>query len=140
VGAFKFAGPGFEISVFLQYLRAHFLQPLDVEIDGAAADGTSAGHGHAGHSGAGHQRAQDEGTGAHGFNDFVFGFGAGESSEVDAGDVVGGAGTQFDLRTHRYEQFALGFDVADLGNVFERDFVFSKDGGGHAGERGVLGA
>ena len=36
------------------------------------------------------------------------------------------------------EQLALGLDVADLGDVFEDDFVLGEDGGGHAGERGVL--
>ena len=45
-----------------------------------------------------------------------------------------------DFCAHGGEQFALGFDVADLGNVFERDVVLSENGGGHAGERGVFGA
>ena len=29
--------------------------------------------------------------------------------------------SEFDFRAHGGEQFALGFDVADLGNVFECD-------------------
>ena len=68
---------------------AHLFETFDVEIDGTAADGAAAGHGHACHSGAGHERAKDEGTGAHGLDDFVFCFRAGEGAEVDAGEVVG---------------------------------------------------
>ncbi len=40
----------------------------------------------------------------------------------------------------RREELSFGLDVADLGDVFEDDFFFGEDGGGHAGERGVLGA
>ena len=54
--------------------------------------------------------------------------------------VVGACRAELDLCAHGDEEFALGLDVADLGNVFEGDFVFGEDGGGHAGESGVLGA
>ena len=47
---------------------------------------------------------------------------------------------EFDFGAHGDEQLALGLDVADLGNVFEGDFVFGEDGGGHAGKGGVFGA
>ena len=46
--------------------------------------------------------------------------------------------SEFYLRAHGDEQLALRLDVADLGNVFEHDLVFGKDGGGHAGKSGVL--
>ena len=133
-------GAGFEVAVLLGDVGAHFFKSLDVEIDGTTADGATAGHGHARHSSASDERAKDERTGAHGFDDFVFSFGTGESAEIDAGDVVGCAGAQFDLRAHGDQELALCFDVADLGNIFERDFVFSEDGGGHAGEGRVFGA
>ncbi len=54
--------------------------------------------------------------------------------------MLGPAVAEFDLGAHGGEQLALGLDVADLGNVFEDDFVFGEDGGSHAGESGVLGA
>jgi hypothetical protein len=138
VGALELAGTGFEVAVFLEDFSSHFFEALDMQIDGAAADGATTGHGDAGHSSAGDERAQDEGTCAHGFDNFVFGLRAGEGAEVDTGDVVGGAGAQFDFCAHGGKEFALGLDVADLGNVFERDFVFSQDGGCHAGKCGVL--
>ena len=53
---------------------------------------------------------------------------------LDAGAMLGAAVAEFDLGAHAGEQAALGFDVADLGDVFENDLVFSEDGGGHAGE------
>ena len=57
---------------------------------------------------------------------------------LDAGAVLGAAVAELDLGAHGGEQLALGLDVADLRDVFEDDFVFGEDGGGHAGERGVL--
>ena len=140
VSAFELVGAGFEVAVLLDDGGAHFFETLDVQIDGTAADGAAAGHGDACHSGTGDERAEDEGTGAHGFDDLVFCFGVGERAEVDAGAVVGGSCAQLDFCAHGDEELALGLDVADLGNVFERDFFFSEDGGGHAGESGVLGA
>ena len=52
--------------------------------------------------------------------------------------MLGAAVAEFDFGTHADEELALGLDVADLGDVFEDDFAFSEDGGGHAGERGVF--
>ncbi len=119
---------------------AHGFEALDVEIDGAAADGAAAGHGDAGDAGAGDERAEDERAGAHGLDDLVFGDGVGEHGALDAGAVLGAAVAELDLGAHGDEELALGLDVADLGDVFEDDLVFGEDGGGHAGERGVLGA
>ena len=48
--------------------------------------------------------------------------------------------SELNLSAHGDQQLALRFDVADLGNVFENDFIFGEDGGGHAGKGGVLGA
>ena len=55
---------------------AHFFETLDVQIDGTATDGASAGHGDTRHSCASYERAEHEGTGAHGFDDLVFCLGA----------------------------------------------------------------
>jgi hypothetical protein len=52
--------------------------------------------------------------------------------------VVGAAVAELDFGAHAGEQAALGFDVADLGNVFEDDLALGEDGGGHAWERGVF--
>ena len=57
---------------------------------------------------------------------------------TDGGAMLGAAVAEFDLGAHGDEQAALGLDVADLGNVFEDDFVFGEDGGGHAGQGGVF--
>ena len=119
---------------------AHGFEALDVEVDGAAADGAASGHGDAGDAGAGDERAEDERAGAHGLDDLVFGDGVGEDAALDAGAVLGAAVAEFDLGAHAGEELALGLDVADLGDVFEDDFVFGEDGGGHAGERGVFGS
>jgi len=54
--------------------------------------------------------------------------------------MLGAAIAEFDFGAHALKQLALGFDVADLGNIFEDDFVLGKDGGGHAGKRGVFGS
>ena len=57
---------------------------------------------------------------------------------ADAGAMLGAAVAEFDFGAHAGEELALGLDVADLGDVFEDDFVFGEDGGGHAGEGGVF--
>ena len=118
--------------------RAHGFEALDVEVDGTAADGAASGHGDAGDAGAGDERAEDQRAGAHGLDDLVLGDGVGEDGALDAGAMLGAAVAEFDLGAHGGEQLALGLDVADLGNVFQDDFVFGEDGGGHAGQSGVL--
>ena len=45
---------------------------------------------------------------------------------------------ELDFGAHGCKQLALGLDVADLGNVFEGDFVFGEDGRGHAGQGGIF--
>ena len=52
--------------------------------------------------------------------------------------MLGAAVAEFYLGAHGFEELALGLDVAHLGDVLESDLVFSEDGGGHAGERGVF--
>ena len=54
------------------------------------------------------------------------------------GAVLRASVAEFDLGAHAGEQLALGLDVAYLGDVFEDDLILGKDGGGHAGEGGVL--
>ena len=54
--------------------------------------------------------------------------------------MLGAAVAEFDFGAHGGEELALGLDVLDLGDVFEDDLVFGEDGGGHTGERGVLGS
>src|SRR6185437_3932157 len=129
---------GFEVTVLLGDGGAHGFEAPDVEVDGAVADGAAAGHGYAGHAGARDERAEHEGAGAHGLDDLVLGDGVGEHAALDAGAVLGAAVAELDLGAHGGEQLALGLDVTDLRDVFEDDLVFSEDGGGHAGERGVL--
>src|ERR1700737_2103304 len=61
-------------------------------------------------------------------------------STRDAGGVLGAPVAGFVRRAHAGEELALGLDVADLGDVFEDDFIFGEDGGGHAGKGGVFGS
>ena len=138
MSALELVGAGFKVAVLLDDGGAHLFEAFDVQIDGAAADGATAWHGNASHACAGHERAENERAGAHGFDDFVFGLWVGERAEVDAGAVVRSPCAQLDFRAHGDEQLPLCFDVADLGNVFERDFFFSEDGCRHAGKCGVL--
>src|SRR6476619_1425746 len=44
------------------------------------------------------------------------------------------------LGAHRREKPTLGFDVANLGNVVEGDFVFGEDRRSHARQGGVFGS
>src|ERR1700677_4669968 len=73
-------------------------------------------------------------------DDLVFGCGIGEDGALDVGAMLGAAVAKLDLGTHADQELALGLDVTDLWDVFEDDLVFSEDGGGHAGERGVFGS
>ena len=48
--------------------------------------------------------------------------------------------SQFDFGAHRGQQFARGFNVAHLRDIFQDDGFFGEQGGGHGRQRGVLGA
>ena len=52
--------------------------------------------------------------------------------------MLGASVAEFDLGAHGGEQVARGLDVAHLRNIFENDGFVGEQGGGHAGERGVL--
>ncbi len=45
---------------------------------------------------------------------------------------------EFDFRAHRCQQFALGLDVANLGNVFQDDGLVGEQGRRHGRQCGVL--
>jgi len=45
---------------------------------------------------------------------------------------------QPNLRPHRDQKTTLGFNVAHVGNVLERDVILGEDGCSHARECGVL--
>ena len=114
-------GWGFDVAVVLGDGRAQLFESLDVQVDGTAADGAAAGQRDAGEAAAGDERAEDERGGAHGLDEFVRSFGVGEIRAVNGGAVLGAAVAEFDFGAHGGEQVARGFDVADLGNVFEDD-------------------
>jgi hypothetical protein len=54
--------------------------------------------------------------------------------------MLGASETEFDFGTHRGQEFARGFYVAHLGDVFQDDWFFGEQSGGHGGQGGVLGA
>ncbi len=54
--------------------------------------------------------------------------------------MLGPAVSQLDLGAHRRQQFARGFNVAHLRNIFQNDRLFRKQGRGHGRQRGILGA
>ena len=130
----------FDVAVFLRDLCAQAFEAFDVEIDGASSDGAAAGKRDAGVAATGYQRAQDQRGGAHGLDQFVGGFGSGEVGAVDGGAMLGASVAEFDFGAHGSQQVARGLDVAHLRNVFEDDGLIGEQGGGHAGERGILGA
>ena len=55
-----------------------------------------------------------------------------KNAAADSGAMQGAPIAEFNFGSHRSEQFAFGFDVANLGDVFENHFLFGEDGGGHA--------
>ncbi len=138
VRAAEAIGSGFEVAVILRDDRPHGFERLEVQVDGAAADGAASGHRDPGHAGAGDERAEDERAGAHGLDDLVLGDRVREHGALDVGAVLGAAVAELDLGAHADEQLALGLDVLHLRDVLEDDLVLGEDGGGHAGERGVL--
>jgi len=138
VRALETIGTGFEVAVLLRDGGAHGFEALDVEVDGTSTDGAASGHGNASDAGACDQRSQHQRRGAHGLDDFVFGDRVGEHGALDRGAMLRAAVAEFDFGAHGLEQLALGFDVLDLRDVFEDDFVLGEDGRSHAGERGVL--
>ena len=46
---------------------------------------------------------------------------------------------KLNLCAHRGKKTPLRRNVPNLGNVLQRNFVFGQNGGGHAGQRGILG-
>src|SRR5271168_4851255 len=88
VRAFEAFGAGFKITVLLGDHGAHFFKALQMQVDGAAANGAASGHSDARHAAACDQRTENEGAGAHGFDDFVLGDGVGESLATDGGAVL----------------------------------------------------
>src|SRR5208283_901762 len=84
--------------------------------------------------------AENEGGGAHGLHQFVGSFGGCQVPAADGGAMLGAAVSQFDFGAHGGEEFAGGFDVAHLRDVFENNRFVGEQGGGHGRERGVLGA
>ena len=71
-------GAGFDVAVLLRDLRAQPFQSLDVQIDGTRADGAAAGQRNAGPSAARDQRPQHQRRSAHGLDQFVRRFRAGQ--------------------------------------------------------------
>ena len=52
--------------------------------------------------------------------------------------MVSASVAEFDLGSHGGQQFARGFDVAHLRNVFEDHRLVGEQSGGHAGQGGVF--
>ena len=111
-----------------------------MQIDGAVANGATARLGNAGQATACHQGTQHQRRSAHGLDDLVLGGRVGEHAATDGGAVLGAAIAEFDLGAHGGQQFPLGLDIPDLGNILQHHFVFGEYRGGHAGQRGILGS
>ncbi len=140
VRAMQPLGPRFQIAVLLHDGRAHGLQPLEVQIDRPVANGATARLGHTGQPTARDQRTQHQRRSAHGLDDFVLGGRVGEHAATDGGAVLRPPIAEFDLGAHRSQQFSLGLDVADLGDILQHHFIFGENCGGHAGQRGIFGS
>jgi len=57
---------------------------------------------------------------------------------MQRGAVLGASTAEFDLGAHGGEKVARGLNVAHLRNVFEDDWFFGEQGGGHAGQRSIF--
>jgi hypothetical protein len=53
---------------------------------------------------------------------------------------MGAAVTEFDFGAHGGEQSARGFNVSNLGDVFQDDFAFREQSRGHARQGSILGS
>ncbi len=124
----------FDIAVGLDDGGAEMFERGDVHVDGTRADGAAAGHGDAGATGAGDERAEDEAGRAHGFDDFVRGFGTFEGFGFDC-DF---AGVLRDFCAGVFEQALHGADVFDRRDAVEDDGLVCEKAGGEYGQRCVL--
>ena len=113
---------------------------FDVQIDRPRADGASAGKRNTGASAASHQRPENQRRRAHLLDQFVRRFGAGQIAGADGGAMLRPSVSQFDFGAHGSQQFAGGFNVAYLRDIFQDDWFFGEQGSSHGRQRGVLGA
>ena len=90
-------------------------------------------------SAASHQRAENEGRGAHGFDQFVRSLGRCQTATADRGAMLGAPVAEFDFRPHRSQQLARSLDIAHLRNVFQDDRLVRQNGGSHGRQSGILG-
>ena len=127
----------FDVAMRGDDFRAHFFERGEVQIDGTRANRAAAGKRNARDAGACERRAQSENRGAHGLHEFVgrdrIADGVGLESVVGGGEFAGG-----DVHAHVCEQLAHGDDVADLGDIVQRDAVGGQQGSGHRGQRGIF--
>src|ERR1700726_2683522 len=87
---------------------------------------------------AGNQRPEHQGRGTHGLDQFIGGFGRGQSLRMNGGAMLGAAVAEFDFGSHGGKEVARSLNVAHLRNVFEDDRFVGEQGSGHAGKRSVF--
>ena len=123
---------GFDVAVILNNGCTQTFQTFDVEVDGASADGTATRQRDASApAAAGDQRAENQRRGTHRLDQFVGCLGQCQVAATNRGAMLGAPITEFDFSSHGREQLARGFNVADLGNIFQDHRFFGEEGSGH---------
>src|SRR5437016_2401216 len=97
--------------------RAQTLQALDVKIDGTHSNRASTRQRDSRTSAPCYERTQHQRRGAHLLHQFVGSLGRSEGAAADRSAMLGASISQFDLRPHRGEKLARGFNVSNLWDV-----------------------
>ncbi len=124
---------GFDVAVILNNGCTQTFQTFDVEVDGASADGAASRKRDASATTAGDQRAENQRRSTHSLDQFVGCLGRCQVAATNRGAMLGAPVTEFDFSSHGREQLARGFDVADLGNIFQDHRFFGEESSGHRG-------
>ena len=131
--AAAFRSAGFDVSVRGYNFCAHFFERREVQIDGPCADGATTGKRNARNAGARQSRAKGKNRSAHRLHQLVRGDriadGVRLKSVIRGREFTGGDGD-----AHVRQQFTHGDDVANLGDVVQRDAVGGQQGSRHAGK------
>lgn len=126
---------GLDVAAFHVDLRAHGLEPTDVQVDRTRADGATARQGDFGLTETGDHRTEHEDRGTHGLDQLV-----GGDQRLDAAriDFDGELFVDHRLDAHATEQFDHGGDVVQVRQVADGDRRIAQQGRGQDRQRRVL--
>ncbi len=137
MGAAQAFRPRADIAVFDDDLRAHRLQPVNVQVDRPGADGAAAGKGYFGLPEARHERSEHEDRSPHRLDQFVRGAPFGDGRRVDLHVELFVEGRP---DAHALQQGYRGRHVLQLRHVANGDGLGRQQGAGKYRQRGVFSA